>query len=697
MAFAFAIEVPETVYAAGSFARPVYSDAVITQSFGTGHPGIDYAVYGNLQFPVLAADSGTVTESNGYNCKDNADSNSNPPCYNYGNFMVITHPSGYKTYYAHLVRGSLLPYGTTVTRGQQIAVADDTGKSTANHLHFEVRNSNNVQVNPSDPNNCLWITCPTGAGPALPSVRIIPPPSTADGNGNAKTDFRPGDAIKINVSIKNTSASKLSFTASWIPRDQNGNQISAPSYSGTLTQDANSTWGWSLLGTIPTNLPAGTYTYKITANYNKVTFGVVTFTVSGTPPPGCSSIPSNQFCGEYYSNRYLTPPATFVRNDISINNDWGTSGPGNGLGNDNFSIRWQGSFYFDAATYKFTTTSDDGIKLWVDGGTPLIDKWFDQGPTTYTATRTMSAGYHTVKVEYYENGGGAVAKASWQKDVISCSNQYKAEYWNNKNYSGSPVLVRCENWPINWDWGGGGPGGGVPNDGFAARWTGTAYINSGNYTFIAVTDDGMKVWLDNNLIIDKWYDQGPTEHRVTKYVSAGNHNIRVDYYENGGGATAKFRWEPAPSTNLINGNFESGRNVGWSEYSSGGVPIVQTGFPHTGSWSAYFCWYNNCTEHITQPFMYSSGKYLSFWSYVKSEEPSSTTAYDYLRVELLSSSGTLLTTLTTRSNTSPRNGWVQTLVSLPSGYAGQNVTMRFRATNDGSYRTAFYVDDVSIQ
>ncbi len=253
----------------------------------------------------------------------------------------------------------------------------------------------------------------------------------------------------------------------------------------------------------------------------------------------------NQYRGEYYNNRYLSGSPTFTRCEgWPINYDWGTGGPGNGVGNDNFSVRWTGTAAFNAGTYTFIARADDGVRVWLDG-TLIIDAWKDQGPTEYRATRSVSSGNHTVKVEYYENGGGAVAQVRWEQATTSCPNQYKAEYFNNRYLSGSPVFVRCENWPINWDWGGGGPGNGVGNDNFSARWTGRAHINSGNYTFIARADDGVRVWVGGNLLIDAWRDQGPTEYRVTRYINNGDYDIKVEYYENGGGAVAQFRWEQA--------------------------------------------------------------------------------------------------------------------------------------------------------
>lgn len=134
-----------------------------------------------------------------------------------------------------------------------------------------------------------------------------------------------------------------------------------------------------------------------------------------------------------------------------------------------------------------------------------------------------------------------------------CPGQYRVAYYTNRSLSGNPILVRCEGWPIRHDWAGGSPGSGVPDDGFSVQWIGRARFDAGSYTFIARADDGIRVWLDDSLIIDAWRDQGPTEYRATRNVSAGEHGVRVEYYENGGGALAEFRWERAASAGGCNG------------------------------------------------------------------------------------------------------------------------------------------------
>jgi murein DD-endopeptidase MepM/ murein hydrolase activator NlpD len=131
----------------------------------------------------------------------------------------------------------------------------------------------------------------------------------------------------------------------------------------------------------------------------------------GGAAPSCG-VPSGTFCAAYYNNQSLSGNPTFVQNESSINHDWGNGGPGNGVGNDHFSTRWQGSFGFNAANYTFTYSSDDGMRIWLDGS-PIVDQWSDQGASTRTKSVNVSGGSHTVKVEYYENGGAASAKVSW--------------------------------------------------------------------------------------------------------------------------------------------------------------------------------------------------------------------------------------------------------------------------------------------
>jgi hypothetical protein len=203
-------------------------------------------------------------------------------------------------------------------------------------------------------------------------------------------------------------------------------------------------------------------------------------------------------------------------------------------------------------TWSDVATNEQGYRVKRWGGAWTTIATLGPGSTTFTDTGLLANSEYAYLVCAYNAAGEACAPNPWLSvkttaaTTVNCSSdQYKAEYFNNRHLSGSPTLTRCESWPINHDWGSGGPGGGVGTDNFSARWTGTAYIAAGTYTFIARADDGIRVWLSNVLIIDEWRDQAPTEFRVTRSVPAGIHSIRVEYYENVFGAVAQFRWEQA--------------------------------------------------------------------------------------------------------------------------------------------------------
>jgi acid phosphatase type 7 len=132
----------------------------------------------------------------------------------------------------------------------------------------------------------------------------------------------------------------------------------------------------------------------------------------GATPTTCNK---GAFLAQYRNElRTFNTQPVLTRCETNINNEWGSGSPGSGVNTDLFTARWVGTFDFEASGYEFTATSDDGIRLWVDGQL-LIDQWKDQGATTYKATKTMTAGAHEIKVEYYEYGGLAVAKVLWAK------------------------------------------------------------------------------------------------------------------------------------------------------------------------------------------------------------------------------------------------------------------------------------------
>ncbi|MFN8491920.1 MAG: LysM peptidoglycan-binding domain-containing protein [Caldilineaceae bacterium] len=122
----------------------------------------------------------------------------------------------------------------------------------------------------------------------------------------------------------------------------------------------------------------------------------------------------NDWHAAYYNNENLQGSPQFERTDADINFNWGNDGPGNGLGNDNFSVRWTRDTYFSAGNYRFFVTVDDGLRLYVDN-ILVIDSWRVQPPTNYFGDIMLSPGNHSIRVEYYEETGGATIHLTWQR------------------------------------------------------------------------------------------------------------------------------------------------------------------------------------------------------------------------------------------------------------------------------------------
>jgi glucose/arabinose dehydrogenase len=142
------------------------------------------------------------------------------------------------------------------------------------------------------------------------------------------------------------------------------------------------------------------------------------------------------------------------------------------------------------------------------------------------------------EITYGSSGGGG-----------SCSTgTFDAQYFANMNLTGTPALDQCEP-SINHDWGLGSPAPGIPADGFSVRWTGQFSFQGGSTTFTATADDGIRVYLDGNVLIDKWIDQPATTYTATTNVTTGIHTVKVEYYENGDEAVARTSWQTAAGSN----------------------------------------------------------------------------------------------------------------------------------------------------
>jgi PA14 domain len=172
--------------------------------------------------------------------------------------------------------------------------------------------------------------------------------------------------------------------------------------------------------TAPISVGAGNHTVSVNMTNRdtgeRIFVDWIAFTYSESPPP--TECPEGKYLATYRNESaaqaFTTQPVLSRCESAPLNYGWGTSSPAPGVNADDFTVLWKGNFNFEGGEYTFSARSDDGIRVYVDG-TRILDEWRDQGAADFRTTRTLTAGTHEVKVEYYENGRDAVARLSWVK------------------------------------------------------------------------------------------------------------------------------------------------------------------------------------------------------------------------------------------------------------------------------------------
>ena len=142
---------------------------------------------------------------------------------------------------------------------------------------------------------------------------------------------------------------------------------------------------------------------------------------------------------------------------------------------------------------------------------------------------------------------GATPGTPWPMvENLDCGGWWKGEYFANVSLEGDLTIVRCDE-DVNFDWEDGSPWVLINADQFSARWTRRVSFESGTYTFRAFSDDGVKLSLDGDQVIDEWRPQHK-EHKKDIPVDQGEHVIEMQFYDETGEAVAQLSWERVQPT-----------------------------------------------------------------------------------------------------------------------------------------------------
>ncbi len=166
-----------------------------------------------------------------------------------------------------------------------------------------------------------------------------------------------------------------------------------------------------------------------------------------------AAAPGNGLKGEYYNDPEFTD-LRLTRTDATLNFFWYAAAPGGTVDPDTFSVRWSGRIVPRySETYTFTTLSDDGVRLWLDG-VKVIDNWTDHPATEDSGAVTLDAGRpYDIVLEYYENGGDATLQLRWSSlsqtnEVVPSSQLHPTPY----TAPGKLSVQRGDNGRVGLSW-----------------------------------------------------------------------------------------------------------------------------------------------------------------------------------------------------------------------------------------------------
>ncbi|MEU9454052.1 hydrolase [Streptomyces sp. NPDC048277] len=222
----------------------------------------------------------------------------------------------------------------------------------------------------------------------------------------------------------------------------------------------------------------------------------------------------------------------------------------------------------------------------------------------------------------------------------------------------------------------------------------TSTFGSGRVAFwgdSSPIDDG--TGQSGNTLYDGWNDSGATNAALALNATAWLAGASSGSSGGGGGGTGT-----CTSAQLLGNNgFESG-NTTWSA-TSGVITNSSSESARTGSYYAWLDGYGSAhtdtlSQSVTIPSACTTAA-LSFYTHIDTAETTTSTAYDTLKVQVLNSSGTVLSTLATYSNLNAASGYTQRSFSLAS-YAGQTVTLKFTGTEGSTLQTSFVIDDTAL-
>ncbi len=297
-----------------------------------------------------------------------------------------------------------------------------------------------------------------------------------------------------------------------------------------------------------------------------------------SPAPTGTGLTAQYFdnASSTYSSTSNFSGLTVTRVEPKIDFIWGIGTPYAQVNRDNFSASWDGRLVAaTSGSYQFDLQADDGARLYVSNQL-VLDAWTAGSATaapTQSVALVLSAGTnYPIRVEYYEATNSAMIHLRWKTPsgssfvTIPAANVLRpntnttgwlASYFNNTTLTGNPVTTNFES-AVFYDWYTGAPDPALANTTYSARWTGQVQPQySEPYTFVVRTDDGAKLWVNGQLILDDWRNKSVSDtNSLTLNLQAGvRYDLKMEYYQSTSTAEAHLSWfSPSQPKQIVPSN-----------------------------------------------------------------------------------------------------------------------------------------------
>ncbi|MFN3704793.1 MAG: PA14 domain-containing protein [Thermoflexales bacterium] len=317
-------------------------------------------------------------------------------------------------------------------------------------------------------------------------------------------------------------------TTLWFPGYSTGNNRVVIDPSNALPKAPTSSLVFEGQLTVPTPLPLCTPTTLPPLGYEEP-----------TSAPNAAGV----WFGQFFPNQDLLGNPQFATTRKELNFNWGSNSPGGSIPRNDWSAIFVRNENFPTTdNYLFTLVVDGGARVYVDGKL-LIDEWRFGGLRTANANSPLTAGPHNLRVEYFKATATARLSLSWRVNYSG----WIGRYYNSTNRDG-PLALKRDDAEINFNWGLGSPAPEVNNDLFSVSWQRQLSLPAGEYLFQFDLTDGMRFYLDNQLVIDSYNIQGARVLTATRQLDSGRHFFEVQYAHYFGPARVRFTFTLLPPT-----------------------------------------------------------------------------------------------------------------------------------------------------